>query len=206
LLVTEWSTAQGGVNGALTKEEIRKFRKGDYNGASDEIKEKWCFVMLNFMPLVSPKYTKKDVKKTIPISECTHASDEALVLWLLYCYIDEWDSEIDDDNDGTTTRKCTNKRGKHFSRTNLAEFLEILERITMSRNDPITGKGWDEPVKEEATRLSAVEGDEENNRETMNEPLILPENRSTKKLVMPFSIGKQTDQRPQIVVTNTAAV
>jgi hypothetical protein len=220
-LTTEWSKAQAGTNGAITENDINSFRNGTYNVATNEIKKKWCYVMLNFLPLVSSKYTKRDVKKTMLVSEVTHQSDEALVLWFLLCNAEEWEDNVTAENDmhmdQPTMRRCKKKRGNHFSRTKLAEFLQILEHVTTARNNPITGKGWDEALKEEATRqhspsITGPDPAENDSRDIPNENSFA-QSRAHTKLIMPFSgtfsIGQpagQHLQHLQPVVTNRATV
>ena len=107
--------------------------------------------MLHFLPCVCPNYHKWEIKKSTPISQVLHATDEALVLWFLKCYISDWDKMYEDTRrvqDVHEANKRRRKEGKHKSNAQLGEYLNLHASIKMARNE--RGKGWEEALLEEA--------------------------------------------------------
>ena len=120
-------------------------RRGQYKDADPNIQRKWCQVMLHFLPCVCPNYHKWDIKKSTPISQVSHATDKALVLWFLKCYIADWDKMYEETlrmQDIHEACKRRRKEGKHKSNVQLGEYLNLHASIKMARNE--RGKGWEE--------------------------------------------------------------
>jgi hypothetical protein len=94
--VTEWEALfkEDGLQDTIN--EITQFWKGKYEDADPDVQRKWCHVMLHFLPCVCSSYHKWEIKKNTPISQVTHATDEALVTWFLLCYISDWDKLYED--------------------------------------------------------------------------------------------------------------
>lgn len=136
----------------MTVDDIAQFRKGDYSDANKDIQRYWCHVMLHFLPCVCSNYHKWDIKKNTPISVVTHATDEALVLWFLKCYIKDWDKMYEDQQQRVQDENPMNKRsrkvGKHKSVEEIGEYLKLHASIKFARNEK--GNGWDEALMVEA--------------------------------------------------------
>ena len=133
-----------GLQDGITVDEITQFRKGNYKNADKDVQRKWCQVMLHFLPCVCSKYHKWDIKKYTPISQVTHATDEALVLWFLKCYIEDWDKMYEDQlkiQDTNQTNKRRRKEGKHKSMEELGEYLKLHAIIKLARNERANGRG-----------------------------------------------------------------
>jgi hypothetical protein len=131
--------------------EIEEFRNGYYKDANPNVQRKWCQVMLHFLPCVSSGYHKWDIKKTTPVSQVTHATDEALVLWFLKCYIADWDKMYEDKQHMQYEEhgnKRSRKVGKHKSSEELGEYLNLHARVKLARSEK--GSGWDEALMEQA--------------------------------------------------------
>lgn len=85
------------VANRIGKEHIAAFREGNYADASEDVQRKWCQVMLFFLPHVTCEYTGWSIKVRKGASECSTASDEALVMWMLQCYGSTWEEEAWED-------------------------------------------------------------------------------------------------------------
>ena len=143
-----------GHTAGITPADIEKFRVGKFNNADEDVKKKWCHVMLHFLPCVCSTYSKWDIKKTRPVSKVSDVSDEALVLWFLQFYVSDWDLKISEDREANPhPEKRRKKEGKHKSQSELGEFLEMYERVKKARKE--TGNGWDEAIMEEAELQSS---------------------------------------------------
>lgn len=108
-------------------------------------------MMLHFLPCVCSNYHKWEIKKNTPVSQVTHATDEALVLWFLKCYIQDWDKMYVDKQilqDSDQANKRRRKEGKHKSSEELGEYLKLHASIKLARNEK--GNGWEEALMEEA--------------------------------------------------------
>ena len=198
-----------GLQDGITVDEITQFRKGNYKNADKDVQRKWCQVMLHFLPCVCSNYHKWDIKKNTPISQVTHATDEALVLWFLKCYIEDWDKMYEDQQkiqDTNQTNKRRRKEGKHKSREELGEYLKLHASIKMARNE--RANGWDEALMEEA-RI------QENQNHSMAFPDRMPDgtsgNQAAKKTyVMPYSDSEDEmeslDGNREISVPNSFSV
>ena len=142
---------EDGMQDRITQTEIEQFRKGNFKDADPNVKRKWCHVMLHFLPCVCSGYHKWDIKMNTPISQVTHATDEALVTWFLKCYIADWDkmyAETLQIQDQENANKRRRKEGKHKSSEELGEYLDLHASIKLARNEK--GKGWDDAVMLEA--------------------------------------------------------
>ena len=144
-----------GPTACITVADIAKFRVGSFNNADEDVKKKWCHVMLHFLPCVCSTYSKWDIKKTRPVSEVSDVSDEALVLWFLQFYAPDWVLQISEDprEANTHPKKRRKKEGKHKSKSELGEFLQMYERVASARKE--TGNGLDEAIMEEAKLQNA---------------------------------------------------
>ena len=107
--------------------------------------------MLHFLLCVCCSYHKWEIKKNTPISQVLHATDKALVLWFLKCYIANWDKMYEDTlrvQDVREAKKRCRKEGKHKSNAQLGEYLNLHANIKLARNK--RGKGWEEALMDEA--------------------------------------------------------
>jgi hypothetical protein len=164
-------------------------------------------VMLHFLPCVCSSYHKWDVKKNTPISEVTHATDEALVTWFLKCYIADWDKMYEENlqkQDTVQANKRRRKEGKHKSNEELGKYLDLHASIKQARNEQ-AGKDWDEALMGEA-RLQ----DERNHNIALpdsmpNAPLA---DRVAKKTYVMVLSDDEEDNLPSLVeiATNSTSV
>jgi hypothetical protein len=175
-----------GLQDGITVNEISQFRKGAYENADKDIQRKWCQVMLHFLPCVCSNYHRWEIKKNTPVSQVTHATDEALVLWFLKCYTEDWDKMYEDKQqiqEASHTNKRRRKEGKHKSMEELGEYLHLHASIKQARSE--RANGWDEALMEEA-RV------QENKNHSMALPDSMPNgtsaNQAAKKTyIMPYS-------------------
>ena len=124
-----------GLQDGITINEIEQFRRGQYKDADPNVQRKWCQVMLHFLPCVCPNYHKWDIMKSTPISQVLHATDEALVLWFLKCYIADWDKMYEETlrmQDVHEACKRRRKEGKHKSNAQRGEYLNLHASIKMA--------------------------------------------------------------------------
>jgi hypothetical protein len=143
---------EDGLQDRITINEISQFRKGKYEDADPDVQRKWCHVMLHFLPCVCSSYHKWEIKKNTPISQVTHATDEALVTWFLLCYISDWDKLYEDRLQVQETdqpNKRRRKEGKHKSNEELGKYLELHAGINQARKEQVQ-TGWEEALMEEA--------------------------------------------------------
>lgn len=139
-----------GVQDGITLQEIAKFRQGDYKDAEPEVKRKWCHVMLHFLPCVCVGYQKADIKRSTSISEVSHATDEALVLWFLQCYVADWDEMYEKSMQNQEPEiKRRRKEGKHKSTEKISAYIQLHARVKAARKG-VEAKGWDDAVMDEA--------------------------------------------------------
>ena len=144
-----------GPTAGITLADIKKFRVGSFKNADEDVKKKWCHVILHFLPCVCSTYSKCDIKKTRPVSEVSDVSDEALLLWFLQFYASDWALQISEDQEANAPPTKRHKReGKHKSKSELGEFLQMYERVAKARKE--TGNGWDEAIMEEAERQNRI--------------------------------------------------
>lgn len=133
---------------AITLEDIDKFRVGLYDDATEDTKDKWCHVMLHFLPSVCARYSKDEQQMTQRVSEVATASDEALVMWLVRFNAEVWETEKNEaENDSSQedngTKKKRKRTGPHMSQLNLQVFLDMLNGTIARRKENDGGKGWD---------------------------------------------------------------
>ena len=196
---------EDGLQDGISVDEIEDFRKGHFKDADPDVQRKWCHVMLYFLPCVCPNYHKWDIKMNTPISQVSHDTDEALVLWFLKFYVADWDRMYEDTLQVQDVHEQANKRrrkeGKHKSKAQLGEYLNMHAIIKQARNE--RGKGWDEAIMEEAR----IQDDNNHNRTlTDRMPNATLANQAAKKTyVMLFSDdeddspglgGNDTDSTP----------
>ena len=138
-------------------EDLNKFRVGAYGDADDDTKEKWCKVMLYFLPSVSSKYNKPDVGMAVRASEASTSSDEALVMWLVRFNAKAWEKEKDiedlqEASENTESEAATPKtkirkpKGAHMSQEQLQVFLDLMIDIDLKRGMSEGGKDWDDAL------------------------------------------------------------
>ena len=172
------------------------FRKGWYKDASEDVQNKWCMTMQEYLPKVNGRYAPKMVKMTRNASQVTSVSDEALVLWLLHCYVATWEEEVskglavpeetDEDEDSTPNKKSNKKQGKHHSVSELSTFMTILENVDTSRKDMRgEAQSWEEALKEKAMALPQNMSAEEHGEATAK--AILKPVKEKAKFVMPYN-------------------
>ncbi len=113
--------------------------------------------MLYFLPSVSSKYSKPDVRMAVRASEASTPSDEALVMWLVRFNAKGWEKENDiedlqeasQNTESETTTPETKKRktkGAHMSQENLQVFLDLMIDIELKRGMSEGGKDWDDAL------------------------------------------------------------
>jgi len=182
-----------GPTACITVADIAKFRVGSFNNADEDVKKKWCHVILHFLPCVCSTYSKWDIKKTKPVSEVSDVSDEALVLWFLQFYVSDWVLQISEDREANPSpQKRRKKEGKHKSKSELSEFLKIYERVASARKE--TGNGWDKALMEEA-KLQNTSHQQQKNGFTDGLPpsAALASNPVVAKIVMPMGDSDDDD-------------
>lgn len=143
----------------IKDEDIAKFRVGNYDSATDDIKAKWNHVMLHCLPKVATNYTKWSIKESIAVRSVATVSDEALVCWFIMCYnMNATEEEMSDTEDETNNtqqvpkkKKQKKREGPHNSRSRMGDFMELLERIYKARVSTTTGKEWDDALMKEAS-------------------------------------------------------
>lgn len=146
--------SEGPPADSITLADIEKFRVGSFNNADEDVKKKWCHVMLHFLPCVCSTYSKWDIKQSQPVSEVSDVSDEALVLWFLQFYASEWVLKISEDREANPPpKKRPKKEGKHKSKSELGQFVQMYERVASARKE--TKNGWDEAIMDEAERQNS---------------------------------------------------
>jgi hypothetical protein len=103
--------------------------------------------MFEYLPKVNGRYALEKVKVSKKLLEVTTVSDEALVMWILHCYVATWEKEVstglmlpedtttDEDEESTQDKKSSKKQGKHHSVNELSTFMEKLEKIDTRRKD-----------------------------------------------------------------------
>ena len=194
-ITTEWHQEEPTRN-RISKNDLAMFRAGWYEDASEDIKKKWCMTMKEYLPKVNGKYASKMIRMTVKPSQVTSVSDEALVMWILYCYVATWEEEVskglivteetDEDEDNTPTKKSNKKQGKHHSVSELSTFMKILENVDTKRKDiRKEAQSWEEAVKEEAMALP-LSVSEANQGERMEAKAILKPVKAKAKFVMPY--------------------
>ena len=175
--------------------DIEKFRVGNYADADEDTKTKWCHVMLHFLPCVCSNYTKWDIKQKQEASVVSTPSDEALVLWILQCYVSAWEEELK--KEPATGRKRKQK-GPHMSHMHLQLFKDTLDRVIAARKDSLTGLEWDLALMVEATRQQSRQENGGGFTDAIRAPAAT---QGKQKIIMPYI--RTTKQG--IVVTVTVA-
>ena len=159
--MTEWHQKDA-TNNRISKDDLKMFGTGWYKDASEDIQTKWRMAMFDYLPKVNGKYATKKIQRSKKLLEVTTVSDEALVLWLLHCYVETWEEEVckdwemvqeetDEDEDTTPNKKSSKKQGKHHSVSELKTFMSMLERVATRRRDMRgEAQSWEEALKEAA--------------------------------------------------------
>ena len=206
-LLTDWVgiPKEDGLQDGITKTEIAQFREGFYKDANPNIQRKWCHVMLHFLPCVCSNYNKWEIKINTPLSQVTSASDEALVLWFLKCYIDDWDKLYEDrrqEQDLVRTNKRRRKEGKHKSNEELGEFLDLHASIIQARQEK--GKGWDEALME----MARLQDKSINNTTVQDRMQEAPSANQAAKRTYAMLLSDEEDDSPSLVgnATNKTSV
>ena len=140
--------AEGESTPVVTKEDIACFREGNFIEASENIKEKWCMVMLDLLPSIGSMYTKL-IRAESLATEVTTVSDEAILLWWLHLYGRMWSKEAE-------MNKKLKTEGEHHSRTEMNLFYGFFSKVFDARKDPVEGVGWDTVLKQEAIRRLSI--------------------------------------------------
>jgi hypothetical protein len=157
---SEWHLTDPTTN-SITKSDISRFGMGCYKDASKGIQDKWYITMNDFLPKVNGGYANEQIKRTKKASEVTSVSDEALVMWMLHCYVKTWETEVrtgmeipeDTDEDDSSSNKKTNKKqGKHHSISELSTFMKIMKEV----NDRRREEGGEFKTWEEALQMIAM--------------------------------------------------
>jgi hypothetical protein len=101
--------------------------------------------MFEYLPKVNGKYAPEKIKISKKLLEVTSVSDEALVMWILHCYVATWEKEVstglmlpedtttDEDEESTPDKKSSKKQGKHHSVNELCTFMANLDKIQEER-------------------------------------------------------------------------
>ena len=146
--ITEWLNREGPIpTTPITLEDITKFRVGPYANAIEDIKEKWCHVMLHLLPSVCSRYIKPDVRENLQVSAVATDSDEAFLLWLVRFNAKQWETENEKEKeDGADQTKKRKRKGPHMSKVYLRVFLEILRETMATRKETDGGKGWEDAL------------------------------------------------------------
>jgi len=141
----------------ISLEDLNKFRVGAYCAADDDTKEKWCTVMLHFLPCVCSKYGKSDVRVALRASEASTPADEALLMWYIRHHAKEWEAQnaidtddlTEDDVDDATTATGKRKRtpGQHMTQEMLEVYLNMLTDTEKKREMSEGGEDWDDALK-----------------------------------------------------------
>jgi hypothetical protein len=150
--------------GHLDEAMMARFRCGAYEEQTVEVQKAFLFCMLTLLPCINSEWQRTEVTLHNLVSKKTTTSDEALLHWYLACYEAKWVLHYDEDvqalNNGQPLPTRKKEHGKHMARVNLYKFIAMEDKVKEARDDPegkggpkITGNGWDQAVKAEATRL-----------------------------------------------------
>ena len=116
------------------------------------------FCMMHLMCYVNTAWARVGIKRNRKMSEVTTSSDEALVSWLLLCYVEEWTKEMADGEEHSRENpngdkklpKRVKRRNEHYSRSKLYKFVQLEDHIHSLRRSTTD---WDEAVAAGAERL-----------------------------------------------------
>ena len=194
LVIAEWLKSITGSD-SITAVDVAKFRVGSYADADNATKRKWCHVMLHFLPCVCSNYTKWDVKQKQAASVVSTPSDEALVLWILQCYVSAWHVELTIEPAAGRKRK---QKGPHMSHMHLQLFKDMLDRVIAARKDSVTGSDWDLALMVEANHQNSVRESVGGFTDAIRAPA---QTGGRQKIIMPYIRAS----KPGIVVTVTVA-
>jgi hypothetical protein len=106
--------------------------------------------MVELMPYVNKRWSKKLVQQNQLLSDkkATTAANEAILLWFIEVYEEEWINEHEEDkawraNHPLMKKPARKKEGKTKSIEKAARFGAIMSDTASARMDETRGKSWD---------------------------------------------------------------
>ena len=120
-------------------DQIKNFRAGPYEEASDEVKDAWYWFVSLILPVaVSAWNPDKCIRKNISYDSIVSASDELMTITIVTRNCKRWNEHIDDQDSDAKLGK------KPYSMQEKVDFFKDLKEIAAKRKTEDEGASWND--------------------------------------------------------------
>jgi hypothetical protein len=144
----------------FTLDQMYQFRNGtDMSKVDEEVKKGWYVFCSDFCKWVSPAWRKALTSITgehkLQFQKLLTRSDEALVMWIIYCKWDVIKSNVDagkylytdkkatkDEEEPANEKEKKKRSGPQDSKIHILKFIEMTEEVGKLRNNRESAKAW----------------------------------------------------------------
>lgn len=148
----------------ITEIDVGMFRTTPFQTSDPTVREKWIFLMLDCMEVITKEYGRGKHGKlgraqyTKMVMEVTTYQEEALLYWYFSAFEEIWYKDFKkwvyhkSDHHGQSPPPPARKKrkGKHLSRIRADLMNELMLRIKKSREGAVGMDGWDKNLLEHA--------------------------------------------------------